>query len=56
MENRDWMYVALCLVVPVLWGVVSSYLYDWCHERLKRERRATPGAPAVGDDVDMYYI
>ncbi len=49
--RSDWPYVALCLVIPLLWGVAAARLFDWWQVRRRRN------APAREDsDTDMYYI
>lgn len=47
----SWGYVALCLVVPFAWGVVSAHVFDWIAAR--REAR---GEPPPREDDEMYYI
>ena len=57
MADGDGMYVALCVLVPVLWGVVSARLFDWCQARLRQKRQQTSNVPdGVSEATDMYYI
>ena len=51
MQN-SWGYVALCLVVPLVWGIVSARVFDRLQAR--RQKRGLP-APSP-DDNEMYYI
>jgi hypothetical protein len=49
------MSVLVCLVVPVLWGVISARVYDWWLSR----RPARDDNASVEDTADaslMYYI
>ena len=48
----DGLYIALCLLVPLLWGVFSAAAFDWWQAR----RRRSPSRPAAQDEEDMYYI
>ena len=50
--KNDWTYVALCLVVPLLWGVIASRIFDWWQARL---RRNAPPATDEGEGLE-YYI
>lgn len=52
--KNDWLYVALCLIVPPVWGLASARLYDLWHAR----RPKTPAATTApdSDSVDMYHI
>ncbi len=51
-------YIALCLIVPLLWGLASARLFDWWQARSKR----TDSPPDSNDDTDspmsgdMYHI
>ena len=47
------LYVALCLLVPVAWAVLSAHVFDWLEER-----RAAAARPHTGHQgaPDMYYI
>ncbi len=55
MNETSWFYVALCLVIPVLWGIVAARVYDIVQARIERSRR---GKAAQSDpaDVEMWYI
>jgi hypothetical protein len=49
------LYIALCLIVPVLWGIAAAHVFDWFAER--RKRRDTPlQSPPIVDSGDMYEI
>jgi hypothetical protein len=39
---QQWTYVAACLVVPALWGVVSSRLFIWLDKRRAQAPKRTP--------------
>ena len=60
MRNSDWGYVALCLVAPLLWGVLSAKIFDWFEARLARkvwrERVQNPTAYKDYEHPDMYHI
>ena len=56
MKTNDWGYVALCLAVPLLWGLVSAKVFDWFQERRGREPESTSAASGEHDDAGMYYI
>lgn len=47
----DGLYIALCLLVPLLWGVFSAAAFDWW-----QVRRRSSSRPAANDEEDMYYI
>lgn len=49
--RHDWVYVALCLVVPFAWGIVSARVFDWWQARHGPQARSTET-----DAVDMYHI
>jgi hypothetical protein len=44
-------YIALCVIVPLAWGILSARVFDWYEARLGKTR-ARPEA----DSVDMYHI
>jgi hypothetical protein len=46
------LYVLLCLIIPLLWGVISSRLFDAWQARL---RAARPEADSA-ESADMYHI
>jgi hypothetical protein len=49
---QSWSYVALCLVVPLVWGLASARAFDWW-----QARRPSRPAPMPDDtSVDMYHI
>ena len=48
-------YVALCLLAPLLWGVVSAHLFDWWQARRGGSGDASSREPE-GDVEDMYHI
>ena len=49
--RSDGVYVALCLLVPLLWGVIAARLFDWW------QARRGQNTPENGDPgTDMYYI
>jgi len=48
---RTWLYTALCLGVPLLWGLVSARIFDWW-----QARRGPASRPQDSDSVDMYHI
>lgn len=49
--RNDGLYIALCVVGPLVWGVLSARLFDWW------EARRPQRIPAPKDDnEDMYYI
>jgi|GEM_PF-3095766 hypothetical protein len=62
------VYIVLCLLVPVLWALISARLFDWWQARRADTDEARPtGAsghsspPAATvvtepDGPDMYYI
>ena len=56
--QSDWTYAALCLVVPLLWGVASARLFDWWQAR--KDRPGGSGDDAAEDEeaeaLDMYHI
>ncbi len=50
-------YIALCLIVPLLWGLASTRVFDWWQARSK------PPVPPKPEDADnsrasgpMYHI
>jgi hypothetical protein len=55
---RSWGYVALCLLLPVIWGILSARIFDWihAHARGRNSSEARVGSPAPHDDAEMYYI
>ena len=60
--RRDFLYVAFCLILPALWGIVSAQIFDRCQGWLAQRRPAAPSdarlAPPVTEesDPDMYHI
>ncbi|MGC4044638.1 MAG: hypothetical protein QM758_12660 [Armatimonas sp.] len=46
----DFVYVALCLLIPPLWGVIAARLFDTLAQRRKK-----PTTPPT-DDEWMYHI
>lgn len=49
----DGLYIALCLLVPLFWGVLSAAAFDWWQARRRRSATSQAQAP---DEEDMYYI
>lgn len=48
---QSWEYVALCLLLPLVWGVASARVFDWLAAR--REAR---GELPIREDDELYYI
>ncbi len=48
-----WLYVVLCLLIPLIWGIASAWVFDWW-----QSRRTQPKSRDTSDDasVDMYHI
>ena len=51
-------YIALCLLVPLLWGLASARLFDWWQARfhlqpIPSDSKNDHDPPASGD---MYHI
>ena len=51
-DRVGWPYVLLCLIVPLVWGVVSARLFDWWQTRFPPKTAKPPNEA----DTDMYYI
>lgn len=47
--KQTW-YAVACLVVPALWGLAASWVYDRIAAARARHR------PADDDTADMYHI
>jgi hypothetical protein len=55
-ENlKTALYIVLCLVAPVVWGIVSARLYDFAEAR-RKHRQPTAPSPAPVESADMYEI
>lgn len=52
--QTDWGYVALSLILPLLWGVVSARAFDWIQAR--RPKPTAAPDQNQSDDREMYYI
>jgi hypothetical protein len=50
------VYIGLCLVAPVLWGVISAGLFDLFEARRKAMRAKQPPEQRHGEHWDMYEI
>jgi heme/copper-type cytochrome/quinol oxidase subunit 2 len=50
---KDGLYIALCLIAPIVWGVISARIYDMAEA--KRKARL-PQPPAPVESADMYEI
>ena len=50
---KEGLYIALCIILPVLWGILSAYIFDWWQMRLRGNDDAEPEMPP---GRDMYYI
>jgi uncharacterized membrane protein len=48
------VYIVLCLVAPVVWGVVSSLVFDYFERRQSGQGTARAERPA--GSWDMYEI
>ena len=46
------LYVALCVVVPPLWGLLSYWLFDLAARRWPRRGAAPEAAGDEGDDCE----
>lgn len=49
---NEGLYVALCLILPVLWGMLSAYLFDLWQVRFGRHDSSSEETM----NEDMYYI
>jgi hypothetical protein len=47
---RGWSYVLACLVIPAVWGLLASWVYD----RVAARRAAN--RPPDDDRADMFHI
>ncbi|MCA1596277.1 MAG: hypothetical protein LC772_07615 [Chloroflexi bacterium] len=47
-------YLAACILIPAVWGLIASWAYDWIASR--RARRNPPSETPVEDNAPMYYI
>jgi hypothetical protein len=50
------IYIALCLIAPVIWGVISAKLFDLFEARRKALRGNQPPEQHRGAHWDMYEI
>jgi hypothetical protein len=58
--RRDFLYIAFCLILPALWGIVSALLFDRCQAWLAQRRDSATGRiydrPVEEPSPDMYHI
>jgi hypothetical protein len=47
---RGWWYIAACIVVPAVWGLAASWVFDAIVARRERHR------PPDEENADMYHI
>jgi hypothetical protein len=47
---RNTAYAVACIVLPALWGLAASVIYDRIAARRKRQ------SPEQADTADMYHI
>lgn len=50
---KDGLYIALCLIAPVVWGLISARIYDVA-EAKRKARLPRPSVPV--ESADMYEI
>lgn len=51
----DFLYVALCLLIPPIWGVIAARLFDALARR-RSKPTAAPSASIPTDDEWVYHI
>ncbi len=61
--RRDFIYVALCLILPALWGIISAQVFDRCQGWIAKKRVTVPPSDArlsppltEESSPDMYHI
>jgi len=46
---KTFLYVALCLVVPPVWALITYYVFSFFHGKVKAKAEGPgPDAPAAG--------
>ncbi|GAB4454410.1 MAG: hypothetical protein OHK0029_08960 [Armatimonadaceae bacterium] len=51
-----WMYVTLCLIAPVLWGIFSAWLFDTFDQKRRAMRQQKNAEEDPMLSADMYEI
>jgi predicted PurR-regulated permease PerM len=58
--RRDFIYIAFCLILPAVWGIVSALVFDRCQTWLARRRDSRSSGTVVPSaeeaSPDMYHI
>jgi len=44
MFQTTWMYIALCIVAPMAWGLATDWVFGKAQGYLRRRWRSSPGA------------
>ena len=53
-SQTGWGYVALCLIAPLAWGVLSARVFEGLEKRRARKNHAT--VTDEGESGEMYHI
>ncbi|MDX1934104.1 MAG: hypothetical protein SFU56_16000 [Capsulimonadales bacterium] len=53
---NGWFYAALCVIVPIAWGMIVVRATAWVEERLARRRRSEGrNAPTDREGISPEY-